>query len=67
MSQTINKRITKLERSVPDEAASVTCIDVRIIGADGSWDGIIHRKHLNGQPPQEIGPNNPEWYSNDKH
>ena len=66
MSQ-ISKRITKLEQSAPDGAASVTCIDIRIIAADGSWDGIIHRKHMNGEPPQEIGPDSPHWYPNDKH
>jgi len=63
----ISKRITKLEQSAPDGAASVTCIDIWIIDPDGSWDGIIHRKHMNGQPPQEIGPDSPDWYPNDKH
>ena len=66
MSQ-ISKRITKLEKLAPEGAASITCIDTRIIAADGSWDMIIHRKHLNGQPPEKIGPDSPDWYSNDKH
>lgn len=66
MSQ-ISKRITKLEQSAPEGEASVTCIDIRIIDPDGSWDGTIHRKHLNGQPSQKISSDSPDWYPNDKH